>query len=266
MQEVLMNSWKLIYEDFDPKNEKLREALCTLGNGYFFTRGAAPESKASEVHYPATYLAGGYNRLKTQIAGRTIENEDLVNMPNSLLIQFRIEGGDWFDLQSVDILSYRQELDLKEGLLARTVRFKDKNDRESTLIQKRFVHMEQMHLAGLEITIIPENWSGRIEIISGIDGDIINAGVERYKQLNSKHLSPINSKALDKETISLMVETNQSLIRVAQAARTRIYSENKLLNVERKLIEKPGYIAQQFFLDLKKKTPLKIEKIFTTCS
>ena len=57
-----MDSWKLVYEGFDPKSESLREALCTLGNGYFATRDAAPESKAGEVHYPGTYLAGGYNR------------------------------------------------------------------------------------------------------------------------------------------------------------------------------------------------------------
>lgn len=34
-----MNSWSLIYENFESSQEKLREALCTLGNGYFCTRG-----------------------------------------------------------------------------------------------------------------------------------------------------------------------------------------------------------------------------------
>ena len=41
-----MKSWTLVYEAFDPEKESLREALCTLGNGYFATRGAAPESEA----------------------------------------------------------------------------------------------------------------------------------------------------------------------------------------------------------------------------
>ena len=35
---------KLIFEGFDPERQGLREALCPLGNGYFATRGAAPES------------------------------------------------------------------------------------------------------------------------------------------------------------------------------------------------------------------------------
>jgi alpha,alpha-trehalase len=39
------------------RSERLREALCTVGNGYMATRGAAPESSAGEHHYPGTYLA-----------------------------------------------------------------------------------------------------------------------------------------------------------------------------------------------------------------
>src|SRR5690606_17311362 len=59
------SEWSLIYEDFDPAREGMREALCALGNGYFETRGAAPWARADDVHYPGTYLAGGYNRLRT---------------------------------------------------------------------------------------------------------------------------------------------------------------------------------------------------------
>jgi alpha,alpha-trehalase len=261
-----MNPWALVYEGFEPKKESLREALCTLGNGYFATRGAAPESGADEIHYPGTYLAGGYNRLETEIAGRVVENEDLVNMPNWLLTRIRPEGGDCLNLLSVEILSYRQELNLKEGLLSRTVRFRDKQNRETTLIQRRFVHMEHMHLAALETTIIPENWSGRIQVLSALDGTVINAGVERYKQLNSKHLEPIRSGAVDEETIYLLVETNQSCLRVAETARTRVYSGEERMEVERKLVEQPGYIGQDFFVEAAEKKPVKVEKIVSFCT
>ncbi len=257
------NSWMLLYEGFEPSKENLREALCTLGNGYFCTRGAAPESEADNIHYPGTYLAGGYNRLKTEIAGRVVENEDLVNMPNWLLTKFRLEDGEWFNLMSVDILSYLQELNMKEGSLTRTVRFRDRQNRETTLVQRRFVSMANMHLAALEITIIPENWSGRIQILNALDGTVINAGVERYKQLNSKHLMPIKSGTPGNDMMYLLVETNQSHIRVAEAARTRVYFEDKQIEVERKLIEDPGYIAQEFSVEAVKNKPVTIEKILS---
>src|SRR5450830_42870 len=58
---VSTHTWMLVYEGFDPAHEGHREALTTLGNGYMATRGAAPEQRAGEIHYPGTYLAGVYN-------------------------------------------------------------------------------------------------------------------------------------------------------------------------------------------------------------
>ena len=75
-REDIEKAWKLIYHGFQPAKEALRESLCTLGNGYLGTRGAAPESEASRVHYPGTYIAGVYNKLQTHIAGKVVTNED----------------------------------------------------------------------------------------------------------------------------------------------------------------------------------------------
>ena len=131
-----MNGWSLTYEGFLPTEEGLREALCTLGNGVFATRGAAPEVVADEVHYPGTYAAGVYDRLRTEIAGRSVENEDLVNLPNWLVLTFRPEGGDWLDLGRVEVLSYVQELDLRTGVLSRAFRFRDADGRTTGVRQE----------------------------------------------------------------------------------------------------------------------------------
>lgn len=256
-----MNSWTLTYETFEPAKESLREALCTLGNGYFATRGAAPESGADALHYPGTYLAGGYNRLKTEVASRVVENEDLVNMPNWLVLGFRPEKGDWFNLLSVDIVFYRQELDLRRGILTRAVRFRDKHARETTVTQRRIVHMAHMHLAVLSTTITPENWSGQIQVRSALDGTVINAGVERYRQLNGKHLEPSRTAAFGKDGISLLVQTTQSGIRVAEAARTRVYGAAGEMDVERRFYEEGGYAAHDLFMEVTEGAPVRIEKL-----
>ena len=90
-----MSGWSLVYEGFDPAQERLRESLCTLGNGHFATRGAAAESVGGPTHYPGTYIAGCYDRLPSVIDGRTLEHEDLVNAPNWLPLTFRPPGGAW---------------------------------------------------------------------------------------------------------------------------------------------------------------------------
>lgn len=57
--------------------------------------GALPECAADEVHYPGTYVAGCYNRLTSGVAGHQVENEDMVNVPNWLLLRFRLPGQSW---------------------------------------------------------------------------------------------------------------------------------------------------------------------------
>lgn len=87
-----MSRWSLVYETFDSQAQGVREALCAVGNGYYCTRGAFEWAEADATNYPGTYLAGGYNRLQTEIAGRVIENEDLVNLPNWLCLRWRVAG------------------------------------------------------------------------------------------------------------------------------------------------------------------------------
>jgi alpha,alpha-trehalase len=220
-----MTVWSLIYNGFDPDQEKLREALCTLGNGYFATRGAGSESYADDIHYPGTYLAGGYNRLKTEMKGKVIENEDLFNLPNWLCLSFRYPGREWFDLTQVEILEYRQELDMKKGVLIRNGSIRGPRGKTHALRERRIVHMAEPHLAAIELVFTPENWSGEVEFQSALEGRVINDGVPRYRGLNSKHLEPVETCAFDEETVLLKVRTNQSELYIAQAARTR-FSKN----------------------------------------
>jgi len=256
-----MSTWSFVYDGFYPENEDLREALCTLGNGYFATRGAAAESDADDIHYPGTYLAGGYNRLKTEIAGREIENEDLVNLPNWLPLTFRIDDGEWFDPTAVEILFYRQELDMKKGLLLRSVRFQDDKKRVTTMKSRRLVHMGNPHYAAQETTVAAENWSGRIEFRAALDGRVVNAGVERYKALNSKHLEHLGGEGLNRNEIFLEVRTNQSKVRVSQGARTRILKNGQLLTLKPNTAREPGYIAQHFIAEVKEGDRVSAEKV-----
>ena len=218
-----MSEWTLAYDGFDPGRQGLREALCTLGNGYFAARGAAEEARADAVHYPGTYLAGCYNRLETTVGGRVVVNEDLVNLPNWLCLGFRLEDGPWFDLSDVEILAYRQELDFRNGVLTRRVRFRDRAGRVASVRSRRLVHMKQPHLAALEMTLWAENWSGTATLRSALDGAVVNSGVPRYRDLNSKHLEVLEKGFMGPDGMYLVAQTGQSHTRVALAAAMRLF-------------------------------------------
>jgi trehalose/maltose hydrolase-like predicted phosphorylase len=213
---------RLVFEGYDPAVEGHREVLCSLGNGYLATRGAAPEATGDGLHYPGTYVAGVYNRLVDVVDGQSLDHESLVNLPNWALLEFRTEGQDWFSMDRAEVLGHILTLDMRQAQLIRELRFRDGAGRVTSVTQRRLVHHNDPHLAALETTFCPEGWSGMIEVRSTIDGAVENNGVERYRDLGRRHLRVERTWAPEEDTVALLADTTGSRIRVAEAARTRV--------------------------------------------
>ena len=256
-----MEGWKITYSDYKPGEEKLREALCTLGNGYFATRGAMDGSIDPTIHYSGTYLAGGYNRLESEIEGHIIENEDLVRWPVWTILKFKPEGGDWFDIDKVNILDFQQDLDLEEGILERKILFSDAMENKTLLTSRRIVSMNNMHVAAIEWEVVPQNWSGKITIHSGLDGGVVNSGVSRYQDLNNQHLQLMDKGNFEEDSVFLKVVSSQSEIVMAQAVRTSVYFDLYDSYVDRRTVQEEKYVAQELDVSVEAKKKLRIEKI-----
>ena len=256
-----MDGFLLTYDGFEPESEGLREALTSTGNGYLCTRGAAEWEEADGVHYPGTYVHGGYNRETTILSSVPVLNEDLVNMPNWLVLQLRIEGGEAIRLAEVDLLGYRHELDIRYATVVRHLRFRDLSGRETTLRSRRFVSMGDAHHAGIEWTLVPENWSGRVEVVTAIDGRVSNGGVARYRQLEGRHLNPVSPRTFGPEVVALKAETRQSNLYISHAARTRVFAGDQSLQVERRLYQVEDYIQQVLAFDVHQGTAARVEKM-----
>ncbi|WP_231972887.1 trehalose-phosphatase [Mycobacterium sp. E3305] len=260
------DAWELVYEGYDPTYERLRETLCTVGNGYVASRGCAPEATASAAHYPGTYAAGVYNTLADRVAGRTIENESLVNLPNWLPLTFRINGGPWFHIDDTELLSYRQTFDLRHATLTRTLRFSDGAGQITRMTQQRFASMHEPHLLALQTTVVAENWSGTVEFRSLLDGGVGNTMVERYRSLSSRHLT---SPAIDEfadESVILRTETSQSRIAIAVAARTTVWCDDARAVAQYKVVAEPdrgGHDIQVALAEGQSVTCEKIAAVFT---
>src|SRR5215210_5866501 len=257
---IAKSNWTLAYDFFDPGGEGLREALTSTGNGYFCTRGVAEWADADDVHYPGTYTHGGYNRETTIMAGRPVLNEDLVNLPNWLVLKLQI-GDELVSFDDVELLSYRHELDFRNATVGRTLRFRDRAGRETTLLSRRFVSMANMHQGAIEWTITPENWSGRMSVLSALDGRVTNRGVTRYRQLEGRHLDPDLTRTVGPDIIALRVQTRQSHVYIAEAARTRIYGEHQVVGVHRGLYQMEDYIHQVLSFEVEERVPVRVEKM-----
>ncbi len=258
-----MSEWSLRYIGYDPAEERLREALCTLGNGYLATRGAAPEATADGIHYPGTYAAGVYNRLRTDIAGTTVENECLVNLPNWLPVTFRVDGGPWFTADSVELREYHQYLDLRRALLVRRLRFDDPAGRTTTVTQRRFAHMRLPHVCALETTVAAHDWSGRLEFRSGLDGGVDNSLVDRYRDLAGQHLDVVAARELPGTGVLLETVTNQSRVAVAMAAGNTVRVDDGRDADERRLVADGPWIGHDLAVDVTAGQTVTLEKTVT---
>ena len=203
--------------------ERLRETLCTLGNGYFATRGAAEETPADNrppiraAILPAAIIAG-----KRTIAGRTIENEDFVNLPNWLSLTFRPEDGEWLHPNAYEILSWIRELDLKRGILTRTLHVRDPPGPGDPPALSAFCQSGRASPCRHQPQ--PDPWrTGRAGCIfaPGWTDGYAMPGSNANHQLRSDHLEALLSQPIDEEGMALVVRTNQSQLTIAQAARTQ---------------------------------------------
>ncbi len=190
-------------------------------------------------------------------------NESLVNVPNWLTTTFRIDGGPWFDLDAVELLDYRQYLDLRRSVLTRRLRYRDRDGRTTSVVQRRFVAMHLPHVCALQTTIVAEDWSGTVEFRSALDGSVRNTLVDRYRDLASDHLERVHAAELPPDAVLLTMQTNRSRIPVAMAARTTVWFDGKPCNSHYRFFDRDGRTGHDITVDIATGRPVTMEKTVT---
>ena len=121
--------------------------------------------------------------------------------------------------------------------------------------------MGHVHQAAIEWTLVAENWSGTVEVVSALDGRVTNANVARYRQLEGRHLDPVSPRTFGPEVIALIARTRQSRLNIAEAARTRVFSGEEAVEVKRSLYQMEDYIQQVLSFQATQGSPIRVEKL-----
>src|SRR5262249_62129717 len=95
------------------------------------------------------------------------------------------------------------------------------------------------------VTITSENWSGRLTVRAMLDGEVANTGVPRYKAFESKHLRVCEAAAIAPCSMLLQVETTQSQVRIAQAARLDVGVRGLDVAVDKRPIKEAARIGYE---------------------
>ena len=154
--------WKFTEDKFNLKRINHYEAVFTQGNGYLGTRGSFEE------YYPnqqkTTFVHGVFDEIPVVFTS-------LVNFPDWTSLHILLDG-EPFDLATGEILNYRRELDLRNGLLSRSLLWRSPQGKVSQLEFKRFISMAEVHIACLQVSITPQNYSGEFICQTSLDGAV----------------------------------------------------------------------------------------------
>ncbi|HBR34904.1 MAG TPA: family 65 glycosyl hydrolase, partial [Firmicutes bacterium] len=135
-----------------------------------------------------TYINGFYDTelLKyPEVAhGYPAQSQTMLNITNGKLIKVYVEDEE-FQMVCGELREYRRTLDLKNGVLQRSLVWRSPAGREIRLEITRLVSLTNKHLAALAYTITPLNFTGKIRLFSALDGDVQNLQAEKDPRVGS---------------------------------------------------------------------------------
>ena len=171
--------WEIVETEFKPENNYRNESVFALGNGYIGMRGNFEEgySGTPGTGLEGTYLNGFYESevIKyPEIAyGFAEKSQTMLNVTNGKVIRLYVEEEE-FSLFSGEVLEYQRVLRLKTGLLERTILWRSPAGREVKIEITRLVTFQNKHLTAIRYVVTPLNFSGKIRLVSALNGDVTN--------------------------------------------------------------------------------------------
>ena len=213
-------AWDVVFDAYDPSDERRRESLLALGNGVLLVRAAATCAVADEHRYPGTYRAGLYDRRDEAVDGERIVHDALVNLPNWLPLLFRARGeATWLSIATAEVLRYRHALDTRRGLACREALLRDGQGRRTWLRERRLVSLAQPCLMALCLELAPDGWEGAVEIRSALDGSVNNGNWSQEAPGERRFLSRVVGEEVP-SVLLLRTHLARSNLAVAVAVRT----------------------------------------------
>jgi beta-phosphoglucomutase len=208
-RELIYTDWTLTEPEFDPAKLRARETVFTIGNGYLGTRGSFEEGYPKAL--PITLINGLYDDVP-------VVYTELANCPDWLLMVVIING-EQFRLDAGEILAYERQLDLRQGVLSRSIRWRSSIGNTVDLKFERFASLADEQVLALRCEITPIDFDGTIEVQSSINGYPQNQGFDHWEHLG---------RGKTEQEVWLHVRTRSTQIELGMAAKmTAIGAEAK---------------------------------------
>ncbi len=171
-----VDPWKIREQDFDPGFAGLGETVFALGNGHLGVRGNFEEGARTVAS--GTYINGFFEEtpiIYGEIAyGYAKNRQVMVNVADAKVIRLFIDD-EMLDVSSARLLAYERSLDLREGVLVRSLRWRSPRGSVVEVGFRRLVSLGRRHVAALECAVTVREGTARLRFESAIEADVPNA-------------------------------------------------------------------------------------------
>jgi maltose phosphorylase len=175
-QYIKHHEWQIIEEGFDPHLNRISESIFSLGNGRMGQRANFEETFTGDTHQ-GTYVAGVYYPDKTRVGwwknGYPEYFAKVLNAPSWIGIKFKFDNTE-LDLAKAKIENFRRVLDMKQGLLSRSVTATLADGKKIKIDSQRFCSMDDGEAGAIKYAVTPLNFSAKTTITLPIDADVVN--------------------------------------------------------------------------------------------
>lgn len=216
-----IHPWKIIENGFDPVKNRVSESIFSLANEYMGIRGYFDEGYSGD-QLVGSYLNGIYEEKPIVHAslylGFSTRFCFMVNTLDWLSTRISIDG-EVFDASCSKFEQFSRTLDMRAGTLAREFIWETAAGKRIKIEFIRFVSMITSELGCQRIQMTPINFSGEINISSGLDFSVIH-------EQESKNFWDI-LKIEEGETPAILARTQSSKQQVFSAFKTIISSASE---------------------------------------
>ena len=269
-----VDPWRLIETRYD--EEGVSETVFTVGNGYLGLRGNHVEGRGAHEH--GTFINGLHEtwpiRHAEQAYGFAEVGQTIINAPDAKVMRVYIDD-EPLTFGETEIHDYSRVLDMRTGVLERTVVWVTPSGKRVRMRDERMVSFDERHLAVLRLEVTVENADAPVTIscqmLNRQDGAGIYAGdpmaskSERRAGFDPRKAERITARVLqpveywqDDLRSALSYRVNDSGMTVAVVADHVIETENDYSS--RTLIE-PDIAKNVFRVQARAGVPIRISKI-----
>lgn len=207
-----VDGWKVICRDIIPSQAQHWESLFCLSNGYMGVRGAFEEESACMTPWthPGTYINGVCETVDfpgdREFPGELDKMDILVNLFDWRLMTVVVDG-EPMSLDCGRVLDHCRELDMKIGVLNRSLIWESPSEKQIQIETIRLVSMARRHSAAIRCRVTPLNFSGSIEFVSSVNGAAKTSLLDEFSGLQRR-----KTEIVDGDTLFMDYRTARSKI------------------------------------------------------